>query len=420
VDLGIMLGLAVALGIGMLLGTERERRREEGDPSSPAFGLRTFTLVALLGGVTALTGQLWLTVVAGLFVVGAALLSYFSEHSRGLTTEAALVLAFVLGVLAQDRPEIAGALGVVVTGLLYARSELHRVVRKVLTDEEIRGGLMFAAAALVVLPLVPDQPIDPFGVLNPLTLWTLVVVVMAISLGGYIAVRVFGPRYGLPLAGLGGGFVSGIATIGAMGRRGKDDPNMDGPAAVGATLASVATVATMVVVLFITNVQVLLAMVWPLAAACIAAIGYGIGVWLLNRRASSSDSIEPGRPVDIKGSVLFALIVTAVLFAGAVLNAMFGVAGVTVSTALAGLADSHAAAISAASLTSGGQFTARDAVVPILLALTTNTGSKAFAARAAGSWRFTVTVWIGLVLFALAPWAGWALELSGVLPRLGG
>ncbi len=105
--------------------------------------------------------------------------------------------------------------------LLNARAELHRFVRSVLTNEEIRDLLIFAGATLVVLPLLPDHPIGPYGVLNLRTIWLVVILVMGIGALGYILVRIVGPRYGLPLAGFASGFISSSATIGAMGGRGR-------------------------------------------------------------------------------------------------------------------------------------------------------------------------------------------------------
>ncbi len=96
---------------------------------------------------------------------------------------------------------------------------LHRFVRSVLTDDELRDLLIFAAAALVVLPLLPDKPIGPYGALNLRTVWTIVILVMAVSALGYVAVRLVGPRYGLPLAGLASASSPAAPPSAAMGTR---------------------------------------------------------------------------------------------------------------------------------------------------------------------------------------------------------
>jgi hypothetical protein len=166
----------VAAGIGLLIGIERERRKGIGEARGAA-GLRTFVLVALLGALTARAGEPEV-IAAGVLVVGAAALaSYRRVEDPGLTTEFALIVTFLLGVLA-------------------------------LTEQELRDALLIAAAALILLPIVPDRPLGPGDALNPYTVWRRVVVIMVIGALARVAVRALGPRRGIPLAGFAGGFVS--------------------------------------------------------------------------------------------------------------------------------------------------------------------------------------------------------------------
>jgi uncharacterized membrane protein (DUF4010 family) len=221
----LVLGFLVALGIGLLIGIDRERRKGEG-PTRQAAGIRTFTVASLAGAVAAAAGGEMLLATVVLGVVVFASLAYWRarDSDPGLTTEAALVLVTLLGGLAMREPDFAAGLGVVVAALLTARTALHRFVRSVLTEEEIRDLLIFAGATLVVLPLLPDHPIGPYDALNLRTVWLVVILVMAVSALGYVAVRLVGPRFGLPLAGLASGFVSSSATIGAMGTRAEKEP----------------------------------------------------------------------------------------------------------------------------------------------------------------------------------------------------
>ena len=207
--------LAIAVGIGLLVGVERERRlgREQ---RSGAAGLRTFALTALLGGVAEQVGGETILAVGFAFVAVAAVASYVrkgAEHT-GLTTEIALLVTFLLGALAQRDPSAAAGLAVLVTTLLVMQASMHRFVGQVLAEQEVHDGLLLLASALVVLPLVPDRTVGPLDVLNPFNIWRLVVLLMAVSSAGYVAVRLVGPRFGLPIAGLAGGFVSSTATIG--------------------------------------------------------------------------------------------------------------------------------------------------------------------------------------------------------------
>jgi len=403
-----VLRLATALSIGLLLGAERERRQIEREVRSP-FGIRTFALVALLGGVTMSMGQPWLLGVACAFVGAAAIVAY-SVNDRtdaGLTTEVAFVLTFVLGAWSQDEPALAAGTAVVATLLLAARGRLHRFFLTILTETELRSLLILLVAGVVVLPLAPDRALDPFGVVNPFKVWRLVVAMMAISGVGYVAVRAIGPRFGLPIAGFASGFVSGIATIAAMGERAKNDPRVSGSAAVGAVLTTVATILQMVVVLALSSTAVLREMAWPLGAAIVAALAYGLFSFRRTNREGLADSADAGHPFQLRTALTLAIVLSVVLFASAAAGRWFGHTGVTIAAALAGFADTHAPAVSIAALTEVGRMERPEAVLPILLAFSTNTISKAVVAFMSGPRRYAMLVSVGLGVVLAASWVGW-------------
>src|SRR5215212_2589384 len=272
----LAVGFLVALGVGLLVGIDRERNKGDG-ATRQAAGLRTFTLASLAGATAMAVGDEIVLAAVTLGMVAFAGLSYWRarDGDPAATTETALVLTTLLGGLAIKQPEFAAGLGVVVAVLLAARSALHRFVRSVLTDDELRDLLIFAAAALVVLPLLPDKPIGPYGALNLRTVWTIVILVMAVSALGYVAVRLVGPRYGLPLAGLASGFVSSSATIAAMGTRVTHEPELMKPAVAGAVLSSVATVVQLAILIAATNMATLQALWPPLVFSGAAAVLYG-------------------------------------------------------------------------------------------------------------------------------------------------
>jgi uncharacterized membrane protein (DUF4010 family) len=403
--------LAVALGIGLLLGLERERRKGSG-PGRGYAGIRTFALVSLLGGVAMVIGDSAVVAVALAFVAAATVVAYAlgDRTDPGLTTEVALLVAFLLGALAQQEPQLAAGLAVAVAILLAARESLRRLVSEALTEQEVHDGLLLGAAALVILPLVPDRTMGPFEAFNPFTLWRLVVVVMAIGAAGYVALRLLGPRLGLPLAGLASGFVSSAATIGAMGARAKREPSILRPAVAAAVFSTVATVAQMVVVVAATNASTLREL-WPaMLAAGVMAMAYGLVFGLRALRDDADHQAPPGRAFEPRSALLFAATVGAILFVSAALNEWLGEAGLTLSAAAAGFADTHSAAISVASLVSAGKVTPEDAVVPILTAFTTNSLTKAVLAWTAGGRRFAFDIWPGLILVLAGAWGGLAVS----------
>ena len=264
----VILNLVVALGIGLLIGAERERRKGEGPARSPA-GIRTFTVASLAGAVSFIVGSETLLAIATAGVIALTAIAYWRGHDDdpGLTTEIALILTVLLGGLSTQQPALAGGLAVLVAVLLASRTRLHRFVRSVLTEEELHDILIFAGATLVVLPFIPDRSMGPYGALNPHSIWILVVLVMAISGAGYISVRLLGTKFGLPIAGLASGFISSTATIAAMGARGKAAADVMTAAVAGAVLSTVATIAQMAVVLGATSWPTLRTLSISLASA---------------------------------------------------------------------------------------------------------------------------------------------------------
>ncbi|MCR6665201.1 MAG: DUF4010 domain-containing protein [Methyloversatilis sp.] len=398
-------GLAAALGIGLLIGIERERRKGEG-PARAAAGLRTFTLASLLGALAMLLGGgATLAVLAA--VVGAlAIVSYrrSRDDDPGLTTEIALVLTFMLGALAMHDARLATGIGVLVAIALAARSQLHRFVVRVLSEQEVHDGLLLAAAALVILPLLPDRAVDPLGAINPRTLWTLAVLMMAINACGHIALRAAGPALGLSFAGFASGFVSSTATIAAMGAEARRNPALRAGAVSGAVLSSLATVVYLALLLAATSPAVLRAMAVPLLAAGVAAAAYGLLIALRSVRTHDGDTPPPGRPFNPRLALLFAATMGALLLLTAFLTDRYGTGGAGIAAALAGFADAHSASAAVAALQASGRIAAEQAVLPILAAFTTNACSKLIVAVTTGDRGFALQVVPGVLLSVGAAW----------------
>ncbi len=407
-DPELLVKLGVALGIGLLIGAERERRKRA-KPDPAAAGIRTFTVAALAGALSALLGGA-LMLAAATAVIGALVaLSYWrtrKDADPGLTTEIALVVTTFIGALAMSQPQLAATVGVGLAILLAGRARLHHFVAEVLTEEELEAALLLGAATLVVLPLLPDRGVGPFLAVNPRTVWMLVILVMAIGAVGHVAVRAFGIRFGLPIAGLASGFVSSTATIGAMGSRAAGAPETLGAAVAGAVLSTLATVAQMAAVLAATSLPTLHALAPSLIAAGLTAAVYGFVFTIRGVRRTAAGSADPGKAVSVAAALTFGVLLAAVMLASAALRAWFGDLGSIAAAGVAGLADAHAAAISVASLVASGAMPADGATVPILVGLTANTVSKVVFATSAGGRAFAVRVVPGLVLVAAAAWVG--------------
>lgn len=411
-DYSTLLGLSVALGIGLLIGAERERRKGSG-PTRSAAGIRTFSVVALLGAVAVLLGGTAVLVAVTLVVGALALAAYLRtrETDPGMTTEAALLLTCLLGGLAMRHAVLAAGIGAALAALLAAKTRLHHFVSRILTERELHDALLFSAAALIVLPLAPDRFMGPFDAVNPYGITRLVVLVMAISALGYVATRALGPRYGLPLAGLAAGFISSTATIHAMGTRANESSAHADGAIAGAVLSSVATIVQLAVVVAAVQPALLDALLWPLLFGGLTACAYSL--LFLPRGAAAQDKPQEqaknqdlGRAFDLKTAVSFAAVVSVILMVSAALSAWLGARGTLLAAAVTGLVDAHATAASVASLVKSGKLPLDAALWPVIIGLSTNSLMKAVVAFHAAGSAYAARIVPGLVLVIAAVWLG--------------
>lgn len=411
---GALEGLLVALGVGLMIGVERERRKRERPAQA---GIRTFALVALCGALAMLLGGalgLALVTAAVAAVTAAGVWRARKDEDPGLTTEVALVLTSLLGGLAMTSATLAAMTGAVVAILLAARTPLHRFVASVLTEREVADGLLLAGASLVVLPLLPDRDLGPFQALNPREIWLLVILVLGVGAAGHAAVRLVGARFGLPLAGFLGGFVSSAATIAAMGARSRASPGEASASAAAAVLSSIATLIQLALILGAISPEVLAALVPSLFAGGAVALAFGAASLIRAIAAPAAATADTDRSAFSLGSAAtFAATVCVVLLLAAAARAWLGEAGVSLAAAVAGLADAHAAAISVATLAAGGRIAPEAAVVPVLLGLTTNTATKIVLAGANGGRGFLLRVGPGLLMVIAATWAPLLVQATG-------
>jgi uncharacterized membrane protein (DUF4010 family) len=229
--------LAVALGIGLLIGLERGWRRRQASPGGRAAGVRTFAISGLLGGVIAALAQPLSSQAAGGagsavggivlgfgFAAYAAVITVFArDENRAVgavsaTTAIAGMLTFALGAYAlRGDLRIAAGAAVAAAALLAFREELHGWVEKI-TWPELQSGLVLLAMTFLGLPIMPDNPIGPFGGVNPREVWIIAIVLAGVSFLGYAAVKYFGARRGLLLAAAAGALASSTAVTIANAR----------------------------------------------------------------------------------------------------------------------------------------------------------------------------------------------------------
>ena len=404
--------LCVALALGFLLGIEHERHKSS--ETGPA-GLRTFTLVAFLGGLAAQSGLSIVVGIAVLFTAAVAVASYWKRRGtqKGFATEIALVIAVVLGVMAQSRPAETIAASVVVAMVISSRIPLHHFVREWLTEQDVRDVLVLSVASLVVLPVLPDRAIDPFGLVNPFAFWRLAVVLMGVSALSYCAMRIIGPRFGLPVSGFAGGFASSTAVIASLGAQAKKDKALIGPAAAGAVASVLGSLLFLILLVGAADPAILRPLIRPFGVGGALTLAYAIGLALLVRRGIPLPSGD-SRAFDIRTAVTFAALVVTFSLLSWALIAWVGQAAIFASVTATALIDAHAAAVSVATLVASNKLSVPSGAFAILAGFSVNMIAKAPTAFALGPLGYGMRVTAGLLILIAGLWAGYAWGL--ILP----
>jgi uncharacterized membrane protein (DUF4010 family) len=401
--------LALALGLGLLVGLQRERV----DPRLA--GLRTFPMITALGVVCALLAQAfggW--VVAGGFValsatvvIGTLMAARRDELHAGITTEIAILVMFAVGALLVAGPREAGVIvGGGVAVLLHAKPMLRKVVER-FSDEDVRGIMQFALVTLVILPVLPDRTFGPYDVLNPRDVWLMVVLVVGVSLAGYLAQRLLGSHVGAVAAGLLGGLVSSTATTIGFSRRTKSQPGFESMALMIVLLAITVLHARVIVEIAAVGQGVFGRIAPPVATAGAGALLLAVVAWTRTRRKDTPPATAKN-PAELATALYFAGLYALVLLAVAAGREHFGESSTYVVAALSGATDMDAITLSTTRLANADQLDPDVAWRAILVASIANAlfkvgaiwvvGSRALA-RAATLWlALHVAITVGVIL----------------------
>ena len=382
------LQFAVALGLGLLVGLQRERM------DSAISGIRTFALITMFGAVAGQLGQVfggWVVAVgllatAGLMTAGNLSRLPEGRAEPGQTTEFAALLMYGIGAwVVVGSMTQAVVLGGVVAVLLQLREPLHQFAGR-MEETDIKAIMQLALIALVILPLLPDRTFGPYGVLNPYQVWWMVVLIVGISLLGYVGYKLLGARAGTVLAGILGGVISSTATTASYARRTKQAPEISRLAALVVMIASAVVFARVLVEIAVAAHGSFLALAPPLAAMLGVAAALSLLAWLIDRHAAEEPP-APGNPAELKAALFFGAIYAAVLLAVAFARDRFGTAGLYTVAALSGLTDVDALTLSTARLVDAGRLAPGDGWRAILLAVLSNLVFKAGIVAVLGSRR---------------------------------
>jgi uncharacterized membrane protein (DUF4010 family) len=425
-DLAAIQSFAIAILIGALIGIEREKRR---DTEVTIGGIRTFVLLAMLGAVGGYLSDrfdtVWplLAVVAiGAATVVAGFLIDADERKGpiGLITElAAIVVTALAGLATLGQPALAVCLGIVVAALLAYKQPLHGLIDKIGWDD-IFAGLRLLIASFIILPLLPDQTVDPWDALNPRKLWLLVVMISGLSMVGYVASRWLGPGKGAVVTGLTGGLVSSTAASLAFSRQSREASAAHATRmlVIGTLIAWAVMFARIVVIAVAVYPALLPRLAGPMAIMGLAAlVGVAVLYWrhLQWRRTLTGDhqasaDIPVSTPFSLTQAIKFGALFAAILLLVKIVSGLQQ-EGLYLVSALAGLTDVDAITLSMSQYVRGGGAT-QVAVISIIIAALANTAVKAGMAVVIGSADYRRSVLAATALLGAAGAGAIALELA--------
>lgn len=405
---------ATALLIGALLGVEREKRKRLGNGASIG-GLRTFILFSLLG---ALGGWLsvelalpWLliaviVVVAIIVIAGYAQSVKHDAEALGMTTELAAMAAVMLGAMVMlGYREMAVALAVTVAAVLAYKEPLHGVVDRIGSDD-VFAGLRLLIATFIVLPLLPNQSIDPWDTLNLYSLWILVLLISSLSLAGYIATRLFGSERGILFTGISGGLVSSTAVTLSFARNSRENEAQSSLIASSILAAWCVMYGRVLVVVLAVNHNILSHL---LTALAVMAAVTGAMAWMLYRKntarfsSAGSKAVELKNPFSLTAATKFALFFALVMLAVKIVSEELSGAGMYLIAALAGMTDVDAITLAMARFALKGE--TGIAVSAIVIAILSNTVVKTIMVAVLGSAELRKSMLLSTVGILLAGFA---------------
>jgi uncharacterized membrane protein (DUF4010 family) len=402
-DPQLVWGLASALIIGCLVGIERERSKALSGNVGIG-GVRTFILFSLIGAVAAwlsqTLGNAWIFVaavgaVAALTVAGYVVQARVKPNAVGLTTEtAALGVCLLGGACTAGYTQMALAVGIAVSAILAYKEPMHGLVAK-LGSEDISAGVKLLAATFIVLPLLPTGAIDPWGALKPRPIWTLVILIAALSLVGYVATRALGPQRGTAVTGLSGGLVSSTAITLAFAKQSREEGGKSDDALAGGLLLAWAVMSVRIVAIVAVVYSPLAPpLLLPLGAMTVVTLGAAA---LFLRRAHAQEPAAAGEvvfknPFSLTAASKFGLLFAVVLIVVAGVERYFPGRGYYLVAALAGLTDVDAITLSMTGVARSGGAPLATAAGAIVVAALSNTLVKCGFVLATASPRLRTSV----------------------------
>lgn len=372
----------LSLVLGFLIGLQREMHTIYSHKTQDFGGARTFSMIALLGylssWITAYIPYFFLIASAAtaLLLIAAYVVNSISSPEKGSTTETAALITFVIGAMLNfTLPVFPVFIAIMVLFLLNIKDKVQEY-QQTITKQDLSAGILFLVMTFVILPILPDEAIDPMGLVNLHRIWIMVVLVAGISYFGYIAIRLLGSKNGIGVAGLFGGLVSSTAVAMSMARRVHENGFLAKNLAVGIALASSMMLIRAGIEIWIIHPDLTRPFILPIIIGSVCGYAYIGMLYLTSKREDIPQNIEFKNPFDLKEALVMGLLFGATLALIALANRYVGDSGVYAVAAVSGIADVDAIVLSLSSLAKNGlpHITAHYA---ILIAILANSVAKA-------------------------------------------
>ncbi len=418
--LKLLIDGSIAIGIGLFIGLEREHHEtaEQGDGREALMGVRTFALLSLFGWLAGnfTASSPWIP-VAALIVVGALLgIATLGPggQGRGLTSEVAALATLLLGMLVHQQRLLAVALGLAVMLLLISKPWFKSLVPK-MKRMDLTSTLQLAVLLAVVLPLLPTEARDPWGVLSPRRLGVFVALIAGISYVGYVLNRFLGNQRGAGLTGIVGGLASSTAVTAAMAQQAKASQTMVVPGQLATLLASLVMFVRVLIVSALIDRRVALAVAAPMGAMALTTLGGAFWKWRVMRasKAPVAAEVELKNPFSLIPALKWGVMLAIILVVSAVAKQWLGNAGLLATAAVSGLMDVDAINLAASRQAAANEVPVSIAALAIMIAVGSNTLVKAGIAFFGGGRKYGLPI---VAVFGAATAAGvlLAVVLRGV------
>jgi uncharacterized membrane protein (DUF4010 family) len=400
-DLDLFLTFIEALALGLLIGSERYKDKKTGE-AQPA-GMRTFSIISVLGASVSLLEIPWFAVLTFLSIVTFLAIGYYKDQSGsfGITTELSAFLTFWLGYMLKDYEILAISVGIILVIILASKEAMHNFVKRQVTEDEFFDTLKFLAIIFVVYPLLPNQYIGPWNFLNPTKIWTLIIFISSISYAGYILIRIYGRGRGIAISSMLGAIVSTTAVTLSLAERTKNDVALSRLCGITGVVAHAVQGPRLLLLIWFVNDQLGRLLLVPILIMAAAGLVIGGAAALLNNRRQETEPLRPAlkNPFSLLPVLKFGLFFVGVFFISKMAGVWFGTEGLLAISFISGMGSVSAISLSIADMVNQGSVTIENAALAFALALVSNSLTKWLIAILNGTRLFAI--WLGLGLLTI-------------------